>query len=64
MVKHVELNVYYFYKMLLILIFVKFIGNPSKNFIYNSKKNNINFENILFLEEYINGTDPNNRICG
>jgi len=27
------------------------------------EKNNINFENILILEEYINATDPNNRFC-
>jgi len=26
-------------------------------------KNNKNFENILFLGEYINAIDPNNRFC-
>jgi len=54
---------YYFYKILFRLILVKLIkliGNPSKDFIYDSKKNNINFENIFFLEEYINVIDPNN----
>jgi len=54
---------YYFYKTLFILIWVKLIGNLSKDFIYNSKKININFEIILFLEEYINTTDPNNKFC-
>jgi len=54
---------YYFYKILFIIIWVKLIGNPSKNFIYNSQKNNRNFEKILFLGEYIDSIDQNNRFC-